>query len=91
MINVISQPLGLDLININVYANVYQNIPNGLRVMDIFHFLTGDKIFAKIKGLSIVQTLKVNLQLLLTFLGLCNSFVFAAQVQVLFIVLFLFF
>ena len=37
--------VGLDLVNINVYPKVYQNIPNGLRVMDIFHFLTGDKIF----------------------------------------------
>ena len=38
MINVISQSLGLDLVNINVCANVYQNIPNGLRVMDHFYF-----------------------------------------------------
>ena len=28
MINVILQSLGLDLVNINVYAKVYQNIPN---------------------------------------------------------------
>ena len=27
MKNVISQSLGLDLVNINVYAKVYQNIP----------------------------------------------------------------
>ena len=32
MINVILQFLGLDLSNINVSANFYQNIPNGLRV-----------------------------------------------------------
>ena len=32
MINVILQFLGLDLVNINVSANFYQNIPNGLRV-----------------------------------------------------------
>ena len=29
--NVISQSLGLDLVNINVYAKVYQNIPLSLR------------------------------------------------------------
>ena len=32
MINVILQFLGLDLVNINVSAKFYQNIPNGLRV-----------------------------------------------------------
>ena len=31
MKNVISQSLGLDLVNINVYAKVYQNIPLSLR------------------------------------------------------------
>ena len=39
MIIVILQSLGLDIVNtcINVYAKVYQTIPNGLRVMDNFH------------------------------------------------------
>ena len=32
MINVILQFLELDIVNINVYAKFYQNIPNGLRV-----------------------------------------------------------
>ena len=45
MINVISLFHGLDVVNINVYAKVYQNIPNGLRVIDIRE-LSGDKIFA---------------------------------------------
>ena len=36
MINVISQSLGLGVVNINVFAKVYQNIPNGLQVIDIF-------------------------------------------------------
>ena len=45
MINVISQSLGLDLVSINVYAKVHQHIPNGLRVIDIFRQLSGDKIF----------------------------------------------
>ena len=36
MINVILQFLDLDLVNINVSAEFYQNIPNGLRVK--FHF-----------------------------------------------------
>ena len=33
MINVIFASLGLDLVIVNVHANVYQNIPNGLRVI----------------------------------------------------------
>ena len=36
--NVISQSLGLDLVNINVYATVYQNIPLRLRDRAIFSF-----------------------------------------------------
>ena len=36
--NVISQSLGLDLVNINVYAKVYQNIPLSLRDRAIFTF-----------------------------------------------------
>ena len=38
MTNVISQSLGLDLVNINVYATVYQNIPLSLRDTAIFTF-----------------------------------------------------
>ena len=45
MINVISQSLGLDVANINAYAKFYQNIPNGLRIIDIFHEQAEDKIF----------------------------------------------
>ena len=45
MINVISQSLELDVVNINAYAKFYQNIPNGLRVIYIFHEQAGDKIF----------------------------------------------
>ena len=36
--NVISQSLGLDLVNINDYATVYQNIPLSLRDRAIFTF-----------------------------------------------------
>ena len=36
--------LGLHLVNINAYSKFYQNIPNGLRVIDIFHEQVGDKI-----------------------------------------------
>ena len=35
---VISQSLGLDLVNINVYTKVYQNIPLSLRDRAIFTF-----------------------------------------------------
>ena len=38
MKNVILQSLGLDLVNINVYARVYQNIPPSLRDRVIFTF-----------------------------------------------------
>ena len=38
MKNVISQSLGLDLVNINVYATVYQNIPLSLKGRAIFTF-----------------------------------------------------
>ena len=37
--NVSSQSLGLDLVNINVYAKVYQNIPLSSRDRAIFTFL----------------------------------------------------
>ena len=60
--NDIWQSLGLHLVNINAYAKFYQNIPNGLRVIDIFrhfsqtgrrqnlHKLSGDKIICLIIG-----------------------------------------
>ena len=38
MKNVMSQSLGLDLVNINVYATVYQNIPLSSRDRAIFTF-----------------------------------------------------
>ena len=38
MKNVISQSLGPDLVNINIYAKVYQNIPSNLRDRAIFTF-----------------------------------------------------
>ena len=38
MKNVISRSLGLDLVNINVYAKVYQNIPLSSRDRAIFTF-----------------------------------------------------
>ena len=38
MKNVISQSLGLDLVNINDYAKVYQNIPLSSRDRAIFTF-----------------------------------------------------
>ena len=37
--------LELHLVNINAYAKFYQNIPNSLRVIDIFHEQAGVKIF----------------------------------------------
>ena len=45
ILNDIWQFLGLHLVNINAYAKFYQNIPNGLRVIDIFHEQASVKIF----------------------------------------------
>ena len=75
--NDIWQFRGLHLVNINGYAGLYQNIPNGLRVIDIFHEKAGDKnlhkqAVDKIKCLIIGHTMKVNLQFQLTVLGSCN-------------------
>ena len=50
MINIILQSLGLELANINVYAKLYQNIPNGLRAVGIFRELSGNKQFHKLSG-----------------------------------------
>ena len=58
MINVILQFLELDLVNINVSAKFYQNIPNGLRVFDIFHEHAGDKIFTNRPGTKCSQTVR---------------------------------
>ena len=38
MKNISSQSLGLDIVNINVYAEVYQNIPLSSRDRAIFTF-----------------------------------------------------
>ena len=80
MINVISQSLGLDVVNINAYAKFHQNIPNGLSYRHLsrtgrgqnLHKLSGDKI----KCLIIGHTMKVNLQFQLTLLESCNLEVF---------------
>ena len=50
MINIIFQSLGLELANINVYAKLYQNIPNGLRAVGIFRELSRNKQFHKLSG-----------------------------------------
>ena len=74
MINVISQSLGLDVVNINAYTKFYKNIPNGLELSTFFHEQSGDKIFTEIKFLIIGHTMKVNLQFQMTFLGSCIFF-----------------
>ena len=45
-------------ININLYAKFYHNIPNGLRVIDIFHEQAGDKIFTNRPGTKSSQTFR---------------------------------
>ena len=46
------QSLGLDLININVYEQVYQNIPNGLKIVGIFS--------RNVRGQTTSQTVRHN-------------------------------
>ena len=52
MKNVISQSLGLDLVNINVYAKVYQSIPPSSRDRAIFTFSEFGKATTKINVIS---------------------------------------
>ena len=56
ILNDIWQSLGLHLVNINAYAKFYQNIPNGLRVINIFHEQAGDKIFTNMPETKSSQT-----------------------------------
>ena len=57
MTNTILQSLGLDLVNINVSAKFYQDIPNGSRAMEFFRKLIGDTQFHKLsRGLGIALT-----------------------------------
>ena len=64
MINVILQFLQLDLVNINVCAKFYQNIPNGLTVIDIFHEQAGDKIFTNSPRTKSSQTVRWQNQII---------------------------
>ena len=50
MKNIILQSLGLNLVNINVYAKVYHHIPNGLRDMGFFRELSVDKHLHKLSA-----------------------------------------
>ena len=92
--NDILQSLGQHLVNINAYAKFYQNIPSGLRFIDIFHEQAGDKIFTnrsgqnlhklsgdKIKCLITGHTMKFNFQFQMTFLGSCNFITIFRSVQ----------
>ena len=49
---------GQHLVNINAYAKFYQNIPNGLRVIDIFHEQARDKIYINRPGTKSSQTVR---------------------------------
>ena len=86
MKNVISQSLGLDLVNINVYAKVYQNIPLSSRERAIFTFsefepqqrlgrsqMTFDNLLGYILSIAMhMHSMKFNFKFQLTFLGSCN-------------------
>ena len=50
MLNVILQSLGIDLVNSNVFAKVYQNIANGLKDVGFFLELSGDTQLHKLSG-----------------------------------------
>ena len=78
--------LGLHLVNINAFAKFYQNIPNGLRVIDIFQEQAGVKIFTNRPGTKSSQTVRwqnqmfdnralygIQLQVLVDFLRVVQS------------------
>ena len=56
--NDIWQSLMLHLVNITAYAKFYQNIPNGLRVIDIFYEQAGVKIFTNRPASKSSQTVR---------------------------------
>ena len=61
--NVIWQSHGVHLVNTNVYAKFYQTIPNGLRVIGIFHEQARDKIFTNRPGTKSSQTVRRQKQM----------------------------
>ena len=64
MINVILQSLGLYLININMYAKVYQNIPNGLELWTFFTDCLGTNLY-KLTIKKTSQSVQARIQILL--------------------------
>ena len=60
MKNVISQSLGLDLVSINVYAKVYQNIPLNSRDRAIFNFF---RIWHSAKPRTLINVISQSLGL----------------------------
>ena len=72
MINVISQSFGLDVVNINAYAKFYT-----IRVMDIFHEQSGDKIFTNYpvtkSNVDYRALYEIQPSVSVDFLGSCNE------------------
>ena len=69
--NVISQSLGLDLVNINVYATVYQNIPLSLRDRAIFIFF---RIWRSAKPRPMISVIMQFLELVLVNINVSAKF-----------------
>ena len=74
MKNVISQSLGLDLVNINVYATLYQNIPLSLRDRAIFIFFFRIWRSAKPRPMKNVISQSLGLDLVNKFVKIFHSF-----------------
>ena len=71
MNNVILQSHGLDLVNINVYAKVYQNIPLSLKDMAIFTFF---RIWRSVKPRSMINVILQFLELDLVNINMSAKF-----------------
>ena len=85
MIYIILQSLGLDVVNIIAYAKFYQNIPNGLRVIDIFTNRPVTKSSQTVRWQNQMfdyrahyesqPSVSVDFQFQLTFWGSCNHLI----------------
>ena len=76
MINISSQSFGLALVNINVYAKVYQNILNGLQIINIFRERSEDffRIWSSAKPQPTINVISKSLGLKLVNINVYAKF-----------------
>ena len=76
MKNVILQSLGLNLVTINVYTTVYQNIPNGLELSTFFTNRSVTKFAQTVRGQNQIFDYRALYEsqpsVSVDFLGSCN-------------------